>query len=280
MGNCRFCAKPAGFLRSVHRECQEKHNAGRAEILSLVREAVKKRGALAGLKAKTAGIAAESWLDANSTRALLVEGYAKAVDDVLEDGLLSESEEHNLVALEEDLGLTQAELDQKGAYTKVVQAHVLRELTEGKLPDKFSVVGNLPFNMQRGERLVWLFQGVRYYEQRTRRHTEGRTSGVSIRIARGVYYRTGGFKGYPVETTVNEHKATGVLALTTKHIYFASPEKSFRIPYAKIVAFTPYSDGIGLQRDAQTAKPQTFVLGDGWFVYNLAMNLSQFDLEG
>ena len=27
--------------------------------------------------------------------------------------------------------------------------------------------------------------------------------------------------------------------------------------------------------DAQTAKPQTFRTGDGWFAYNLAVNLSQ-----
>ena len=274
MANCRFCAKPAGFLRSVHRECQERHNAGRSEILSLVRKAVKKHSALARLKAATGRIAAESFLDTPTTRALVVEGYAQAVEDVLADGLLSDTDENNLLALQEEFGLTQAELDQKSAYTKVVQAHVLRELADGKLPDEFGVRGNLPFNMQRGEQLVWLFQGVRFYEPRTRRHIEGRSSGVSIRLARGVYYRTGGFRGHPVETTVNEHKATGVLAFTTKHVYFASPEKSFRIPYTKIVAFTPYSDGIGLQRDAQSAKPQTFVLGDGWFVYNLAVNLS------
>ena len=28
-------------------------------------------------------------------------------------------------------------------------------------------------------------------------------------------------------------------------------------------------------RDAQTAKPQAFRTGDGWFAYNLAVNLSQ-----
>ena len=42
-----------------------------------------------------------------------------------------------------------------------------------------------------------------------------------------------------------------------------------------IVAFEPYEDGFGIMRDAQTAKPQTFVTGDGWFVYNLATNLAQ-----
>ncbi|MBT9133980.1 MAG: hypothetical protein DDT38_00706 [Firmicutes bacterium] len=279
MGNCRHCLKPAGFLRSVHRECQEKHNAGRAEILSLVRKTLKEHSALAGLRATTTQMAAESFVDAASTRALVVEGYTQAVEDALADGLLSDEEEDNLVLLEGEFSLTQTELDQKGAYTKVVQAHVLRELANGKLPDKFNVTGSLPFNMQRDEKLVWLFQQVSYYEQKTRRHIEGRSSGVSIRVARGVYYRTGAFRGHPVETTVNEHIATGVLAFTTKHVYFASPQKSFRIPYAKIVAFTPYSDGIGLQRDAMTAKPQVFVLGDGWFVYNLAMNLSQFSAQ-
>ena len=28
-------------------------------------------------------------------------------------------------------------------------------------------------------------------------------------------------------------------------------------------------------RDAQTARPQTFRTGDGWFVYNLTTNLAQ-----
>jgi len=56
MGNGRFCAKLAGFLRKVHSECQERHNAGGREILSLVREAVKKHSALAQLKAAPEGL--------------------------------------------------------------------------------------------------------------------------------------------------------------------------------------------------------------------------------
>ena len=45
--------------------------------------------------------------------------------------------------------------------------------------------------------------------------------------------------------------------------------------YRRTVSFEPYRDGSGIMRDAQTAKPQTFVTGDGWFVYNLATNLAQ-----
>ena len=41
------------------------------------------------------------------------------------------------------------------------------------------------------------------------------------------------------------------------------------------MSFDPYDDGFGIMRDAQTAKPQTFRTGDGWFPYNLAANLAQ-----
>ena len=39
-----------------------------------------------------------------------------------------------------------------------------------------------------------------------------------------------------------------------------------------IVTDMPYSDGVGIQRDAATAKPQFFITGDVWFTYNLLIN--------
>lgn len=68
-----------------------------------------------------------------------------------------------------------------------------------------------------------------------------------------------------------------MIAITNKHIYFGGYTKNFRVNFNKIVAFTPYSDGFGIQRDAQTAKPQTFVTGDSRFIYNLISNISNLD---
>ena len=45
--------------------------------------------------------------------------------------------------------------------------------------------------------------------------------------------------------------------------------------YDRIVDFEPYSDGFGIMPDAQTARPQAFKTGDGWFAYNLAVSLYQ-----
>ena len=94
-------------------------------------------------------------------------------------------------------------------------------------------------------------------------------------MARGLYYSPRQFRSRPIEWEETVHAGTGLLGLTTKHIYFHGARKKFRIRYDRIVSFDPYDDGFGIMRDAQTAKPQTFRTGDGWFAYNLAVNLSQ-----
>lgn len=276
MGDCKYCGKPSGWLSSLHKECQTKYDLGEDKIITMLDTAIHKNAMIDSLKADLEDIADKHWITKAILPSIVINGWEKAVDGAFEDGVLTEQEELNLVEVQKHFGFDQYELDKKGAYTKMVKGGVLRDLLNGNLPQRINIEGNIPFNLQKDERLVWIFQEVQYYERKTRRHIEGRSSGVSLRVARGVYYRTGGFRGYPVETTENVHSGTGLLGFTTKHIYFSGSLSTFRIPYKKIVSFIPYSDGIGLQRDAASAKPQTFITGDGWFAYNLAVNLSQF----
>ena len=39
------------------------------------------------------------------------------------------------------------------------------------------------------------------------------------------------------------------------------------------MAFDQYEDGIGIMRDGVRAKPEVFTNIDGWFIYNLLMNI-------
>ena len=112
-------------------------------------------------------------------------------------------------------------------------------------------------------------------EDKVRREFVGGSQGVSVRVTKGVYYRVGAFKGHAVEHTESVHIDTGWVFVTNKNIYFAGPKKSLRLPYAKIVSFQSFSDGIGVTRDAATAKAQSFLTGEGWFTYNLVTNLSK-----
>lgn len=276
MGNCLYCGASAGLLRKVHEPCKQKHESATAEIEALVPREMGDHTILPTLLPSATTLAANGYVSASDRTAALSRGFEAAVDAALEDSLLEHDEERWLNSLVGALGLSDVLAAGHATRDKLVKALVLRDISEGQIPRRFSIDGNSPFNLQRGETLVWAFPSVPYHELKTRRSFQGSSQGMSFRIAKGVYYRVGSFKGHPVETSSIELVDTGVLGVTTKHLYFAGAVKSFRIPYSKVIAFTPYSDGIGVQRDGVTAKPQTFVAGDGWFVYNLVMSLSSF----
>ena len=143
------------------------------------------------------------------------------------------------------------------------------------VPDRQHLTGNVPFNLMKSEKLVWVMQDVDYIETVVRRERRGSSHGLSIRVARGVYYRPSSFRSRVIEKEETVRQDTGLLGFTTKHIYFPGPKTKFRVRYDRIVDFEPYDDGFGIMKDNQTAKPQVFQTGDGWFSYNLAVNLAQ-----
>ena len=286
MGNCTYCGKPAGFLRNSHNECKEAferekrqqealREKGHQEIVELVSSAINHGNSLDSLEKQLLSIAESHSIDPSPTKKYLIMGWENAVQTALEDGVLSEEEETSLITFKNHFALSQTDLSTDGSYTQMVQAGALRDILDGELPERITVGGNLPFNFQKNEQLVWIFQDVAYYEQKTRREYVGGSTGGSVRVAKGVYLRASSFKGHPVERTETVHMGTGILGVTNKHLYFSGGQKSFRIPYSKIISFEPFSDGIGIQRDAATAKPQTLVTGQGWFTYNLISNLAQ-----
>lgn len=278
MGNCVYCGKPAGFLRRKHHECAQKHDQGWAKMVYLATVAALGKeagGQLEQLDTCLVEIANNSFIPTDQIRKALVAGWEQAVNHFLEDGDLEPEEEKRLALFAERFGLTQEELDKSGAYTRFVKGSVLRELMEDRIPSRFRAIGTLPFNFQKNETLIWAFDDVAYYEEKTRRQYVGGSQGVSIRIAKGIYYRVGSFKGHPVETVERVYMGKGILAVTNKHIYFNSPARTFRVRLDKIVSFIPFSNGIGIQRDASSAKPQFFITGDGWFTYNLLVNTAK-----
>lgn len=275
MGDCCYCKKPAGLFRSKHQECEQIRNTGLSQIRTKISESLSNPEAVKALPDLVRDVAEKSFIAGPDLREVIIDSFASVLDGFLDDGVLDSAEEDQLMLLATAFNLNQAELDKKGAYTKVVKSAVLRDVMNGEFPERVTVSGNLPINFQKGEKIIWVFQNTEYLEDKNKRHYVGGSQGVGIRVMKGVYYRVGSFKGEAVNTTERVHVDTGILVLTNKHMYFAGPAKSLRLPYSKIVSFQPFSDGVGVIRDAATAKPQIFVTGDGWFSYNLAANLAQ-----
>ena len=275
MANCKFCGKPVSLLKSRHKECLQKFISGKEQIPFLVEKSFKESAEPSAFGSELKNIRMNNFIGGKLAKELVINGWENAVEKAFEDGVLSVEEEQWLSDFADFFKLSQENLNTNGSYTKLVQGSILREIVNGDIPKKINIEGNLPFNFQKDEKIVWVFQNVEYFEQKTRKQFVGGYSGISLRVAKGIYYRTGGFKGHPVQTVETVKKDTGLLCVTDKHLYFGGSNKNFRIKYDKIVSFTPYSNGIGIQRDAATAIPQSFVTGEGWFTSNLIANIAK-----
>lgn len=82
--------------------------------------------------------------------------------------------------------------------------------------------------------------------EKTKKRIEGRSKGMSIRLCKGVTYRTGKHNGIPVEEVIVE-KNKGLIYVTNKRIIFISDKNAFDKKYKYLSACIPYADGIKLQ---------------------------------
>lgn len=224
----------------------------------------------------------DSPLPEGERRALLAGALTDAIDRALDDDLLSREEESAIDRYLERFGLDgDGDPVLREARARATKAMVIRSVCEGTVPEvNFRAAPGsmpIPFNFQKSEQLVWLFDGVDYYQMRTRREFRGGSTGASVRVARGVYLRQSAFRGHPVSVTETVKADAGLLGVTTRHIYFHGARERFRVRLDRIVSFEPHSDGIGIMRDLARAKPEAFRTDgeDGWFLYNLVTNVAR-----
>lgn len=275
MGDCIFCGQSAGFLKSKHQACELNYQTGSLQIIESIKSAILSKSDFNKLENDVKDIASKGFIKPIELNDLYTQGFDKAVDFFLNDSIITTDEELKIYKFRSHFNFGQEIIDKNGSLQKIVKSSILRDVLNGRPPAaKMNIQGNLPFLLQKSESLIWIFKNVDFYEQRTQTVFHGRSQGLSFRLAKGVYYRTGTFKGHPVKTEEMKYICNGLIGLTDKNLYFAAPMKNFKIPYNKIVALDPYDDGLGIQKDGVSSKPQILKGLDSWFTYNLISNLN------
>jgi len=272
-GSCTYCGEKTSPLRWQHEECAEKNRAAWANMVSAATEAARSGVGLVTLRETLSNIALGGKVPLDRIREAEVAGFEGAVATILDSSVISPTQESLFVSFMKATDLTQEDLNTRGLWSRMVKGCILSDITSGNLKSRISAA-SLPFNFQKGEILLWAFQNCSYAAEKAHRSYVGGSSGVSFRIARGVYYRVGAFKGHSVETTSLDHVDTGILAITQKNLYFAGPHATFRIAITKIVSLVPYSNGFGLFRDKANAKREVFFVDDPWFAHNLLSHIT------
>ena len=274
MGKCKYCQGDAGFLRSKHEECERKHLVGLSKIKAIFNECFASKKDFYLVDKEVKRIMQDSFINKQILDNELCVIFDNAIDNYLNDGVISREEKQVVARFIQYTGLEQARLNANFSLEKVLQSEVLQDILAGNTPSpKLTISGNFPFMLGKSEHLVWFFRNITLYQQKVQREYIGRNRGVSVRIMKGVYYRTGGFKGHPTEKNVTQRVGIGCVCLTDKHLYFSSPEKSLKIPYSKMLSVESFSNGISIQKDGANDKPFFFENLNSWFTYNVIANL-------
>jgi len=111
-----------------------------------------------------------------------------------------------------------------------------------------------PVILKRGEELKAVLPNITLLEPR--KITTGGYGGPSIRVAKGMYIRLGGFRAQSHEEVKEIDK--GVLTLTSRRLIFSGSKRAYEISLRKILSVEPYSDGIAIRRSGKQ-KTEYFV---------------------
>lgn len=198
----------------------------------------------------------------------------QAAENYMKDGLLTDGEQQRIDEYMSALGLSTTNLPVKyqgSEISRIEQTKILKQLQQGIIPQTNI---QAPILLGKDEVVLWCYDGVTMWQEKVKREMVGSHSGFSFRVMKGVTYRTGGFKGHPVEHSYMDNSGTGSLYITNKHIIFHSSERSVKIPYKKIIGLNPYLDGMGVQQDGANAKKLVFQGFDCSFVMNVMSFIS------
>lgn len=199
----------------------------------------------------------------------------KATDKFMADGFLSDQEEKQLMAYSSGLGIALNSLPiqyRNSNLLRVSQAIILKDLQRGVLPKNPLTV---PVMLSKGEAVLWEYDNVTIYQEKITREYVGGSRGMSYRLFKGMTFRTGSFKGRPVEKSHMETIGNGSLVVTNKNFFFHCPTASVKIPYSKLVGVTPYSDGLEVHKEEAKPKRTVFQGFDAWFPMNVLAQVNK-----
>jgi len=175
--------------------------------------------------------------------------FKEELEKALDDEKLTFEEQLKLEQLKSELNLSDDEL--KKELETISEYILLRELQEGKLPQ-------IPSNMIPNYLLVapdeicHCIVKSELYEGRIVRE-RGTYQGFSIRITRGLYYRTGTYTEPKVSERIQKTDE-GTLAVTNKRFIFIGVNRTIDIPLENIYAVEFFKDAITLHRKGKKRK--------------------------
>jgi len=270
MGLCKYCLQPAGLFRWQHRACAERRQQALSKINSALAEVLNDKTSADELWGHLEFTASDGFINKQELQSLVKAALVAAVKRASADHLLSQEEDNRFGELCQAFDFSANELG-SSAQT-LFKAQVLRGLNEGEIAEVDLESGVL---LKPDEQAVWEFGDTRYLTTQTHVQYVGGSQGVSVRLAKGLYYRASAFHGEPIRAEEMTEVGIGALVVTTSGLIFDSPGNSYspgmasRWPFKKIIAVHRFSNAIEVLSEVGHKRPAIFQVDDPHFAVNL-----------
>jgi len=160
-------------------------------------------------------------LSENDVARYRVKAYERAFAAVYGDQLITDEEDEHLIAIQRYLNVQDGEI--ASAKRVLEHARLLRDIQRGELPT-ISVPGLV---LQKAETSYWSEPASILEERVVKREYVGGSRGMSFRIAKGVHYHVGSFRGHIESRKAVVPVSRGSLVITSKRLLFLGDSKSF-----------------------------------------------------
>jgi hypothetical protein len=170
-----------------------------------------------------------------------VKAYLAAYAAVKRNGIVTREENISLEGIQRYLRVLDSEIG--GSRKELAHLRLLGQIQAGNLPT--TLVSGLV--MQKGETAHWSEPASIMEERVTNRRYVGGSSGVSFRIARGISYRVGGYRGHVVVNKRVVPVSTGSLVITNKRLVFLGDKKGFNSRLEKLLDVQLFGNGLRVE---------------------------------
>jgi hypothetical protein len=216
--------------------------------------------------------AAASYIKPAQLRSLAIAGIGAMTESTLADHLLTDAEEERIIEIADAVGLTLDAIPV--ADDKLIKANVLRELDAGRIPDRVTVVGALPIELEPDEAVVWIFNQTKTYRSGRSKKDEMVEPPPTSPIAHlPLYYTVSALGEHGGNAAGLVEESVGDLVVTTNQLFMIWGERQRSFPYSKIAGFQARRDGFLITRGAAQDRVVLFAVDDPWFAANLVARL-------
>jgi hypothetical protein len=277
LGNCRYCHEKAGFFKDAHDQCSQQAEQARTQIAELIASATESPKDVSQLTSDLQALREHGRFSLDEMRRISW-GFADgSIREFVLRSPISDEEMERLgdifQMVEPDCLKDPIKFVEWPGFLSMTYSNVLFHVLHQQVPH-YDAAGFSDFRFGQDEHPI-LRRYASFAEYRT--VSSGRTyQSVGLPIGGGMYYRVGSSQPRTHQTGLVP-VADGLLVVTTRALYFNSPEITFKMPYDSILRIESFLDGFGIYPNHGAGKVFTpspiGTIDEGWYFHNLVSAL-------